>query len=83
MEKTIHSRNYAVVLRLLKKSREDAGITQVELADRLGQTQSFVSKVERGESRLDIIQLRSILKHFDMSLSTFVTQLETELSKRK
>ena len=83
MEKTIHSRDYATLLRLLKKSREDAGITQVELAERLGQTQSFVSKIERGESRLDILQLRTILKHLGMSLSSFVTQLETELAKRR
>ena len=36
--------------------RKAAGITQVELAERLGKPQSFVSKVERGERRLDVIE---------------------------
>ncbi len=82
MEKTIYSREYAALLKLLRAARESAGVTQVELAERLGQTQSFVSKVERGDSRLDIIQLRTILQEFEMSLSDFVAQLETALSRR-
>jgi len=82
MEKTIYSREYAALLKLLRAARESAGVTQVELAERLGQTQSFVSKVERGDSRLDIIQLRTILQEFEMSLPDFVAQLETALSRR-
>ena len=83
LEKTIYTREYAAVLRLFKKAREDAGVTQVELAKRLGQTQSFVSKVERGDRRLDIIQLRTILSVFGVSLPDFVTNLEHELGSGK
>ena len=54
IDKTIFKQEYAVVLRLLKKARNDAGVTQVELAGLLGQTQLFISKIERGENRLDI-----------------------------
>ena len=82
MDKTIYTREYTAVLRLLKKARESAGITQVQLAERLGQTQSFVSKIERGERRLDIVQLRTILKEFKMSLPKFVEQFESVLAKR-
>ena len=82
MEKSIFTREYATVLRLLKKARKEAGITQVDLAARLGQTQSFLSKVERGENRLDIIQLRTILQHVGLTLPRFAEQLETELSRR-
>ncbi len=82
MDKTIYTREYAAVLRLLKKARESAGVTQVQLAERLGQTQSFVSKIERGERRLDIIQLRTILQEFEVPLSKFVVQLESVLAKR-
>lgn len=81
LEKTIYTREYAVLLQLLKEAREAAGITQVELAQRLGQTQSFVSKVERGDRRLDIIQLRTILRHCRMSLPKFVSLLEAEIAK--
>ena len=82
MEKTIYTREYAAVLRLLKKAREDSGVTQVELAERLGQTQSFVSKIERGDRRLDIVQIRTILREFGVSLPQFVAQLEEALTKR-
>lgn len=40
----------------MASARNAAGITQVELAERLGKPQSFVSKVERGERRLDVIE---------------------------
>lgn len=82
LEKTIYTREYAAVLRLLRTARETAGITQVDLAKQLGQTQSFVSKIERGDRRLDIIQLRTILRNFDLTLPRFVDQLESELSRR-
>jgi DNA-binding XRE family transcriptional regulator len=46
---------------LLQKSRRQAGLTQIELADRLGIGRSSVSKVERGLQRLDLVELRSWL----------------------
>jgi transcriptional regulator with XRE-family HTH domain len=82
MEKTIYSREYAVVLRLLRAAREQAGITQVDLAKKLKQTQSFVSKIERGDRRLDIVQLRTFCKVFGLSLLEFVERLEAELGRQ-
>jgi transcriptional regulator with XRE-family HTH domain len=79
MEKTIYTDEYAIVLRLLKKAREDASLTQVELATKLGQSQSFVSKFERGDRRLDIIQLRTICRALEIRLADFVSALEREL----
>jgi transcriptional regulator with XRE-family HTH domain len=81
MEKTIYSREYAVVLRLLRAAREKAGITQVELAKKLKLTQSHVSKIERGDLRLDIVQLRTICKVYGVSLLQFVEQFEAELGR--
>jgi transcriptional regulator with XRE-family HTH domain len=80
MEKTIYSREYAVVLRLLREAREKASITQVELAKKLGLTQSFVSKIERGDRRLDVVQLRTLCRIFGLSLLDFVKALEAELA---
>ncbi len=82
MEKSIHSRDYAVVLRLLKATRQRKGVTQQQLAARLGQTQSFVSKCERGERRLDVVELRTFCRALGWTLSRFVQELETELSSR-
>jgi transcriptional regulator with XRE-family HTH domain len=79
MEKSIYTDVYAVVLRLLKDAREKAGITQVDLAKRLGQTQSFVSKIERGDRRLDIVQLRTLCQVYGITLADFVERMESEL----
>lgn len=83
MEKSIYTREYAAVLELLREAREKSGVTQVELAERLGQTQSFISKVERGDRRLDIIQLRTMLREFNVTLPEFVDRLEKLLGKGK
>lgn len=82
MEKSIYTREYAAVLRLLREAREQAGITQVELAKKLRQSQSYVSKVERGDRRLDIVQLRTICQVLGLTLADFVQRLERELAKR-
>jgi len=57
MAHSTHHRRYQGLLRLLRAWREAAGLTQDEIAARLGNTQSFVSKVERGERRLDVVEL--------------------------
>ncbi len=82
MEKTIHTREYAAVLRLLREARQEAGLTQVQLAKKLRLTQSLFSKMERGELRLDIVQLRTICRVVGLSLTEFVERLERELAKR-
>jgi len=81
-EKSIYTDEYAIVLSLLKEARRNSGVTQIDLADRLGQTQSFVSKIERGDRRLDIVQLRTILLEFGVTLPEFSAQLEAEIAKR-
>ncbi len=83
MDKTIYTREYAVVLRLLREARKEAGLTQTELAKRLKQSQSFVTKVERGDRRLDIIQLRTMCQTFGVTLSEFVGRLERALRSTK
>jgi transcriptional regulator with XRE-family HTH domain len=51
--------------KLLVAAREESGLTQVQVAGKLRKPQSYVSKIERGERRLDIIEffeLAEILK---------------------
>ena len=67
---------------MLRATRERLGVTQEELADRLGETQSFVSKCERGERRLDIIELRTFCMALGWSLPKFVRDLNKALSER-
>lgn len=79
MEKSIHSAQYEIFLDALRAMRKHAGLNQNELARRIGETQSFVSKCERGERRIDIMELRTFCKAFQISLSDFVDALERSL----
>ena len=54
--KSVHSRAYSAVVKVLKDARCEAGLTQQQLAARLGRPQSFVAKVERSERRIDIAE---------------------------
>jgi transcriptional regulator with XRE-family HTH domain len=83
MEKSIFTREYAVLLQTLRQLRRGERVTQVELARRLGQSQSFVSKCERGETRLDLVQLRRICLELDSDLVTFVRRFEKNLKRKR
>lgn len=54
---TIHDDRYVKLIDQLRQVRENKGIRQTDLADELGQHQSYVSKVEGLERRLDVIEL--------------------------
>jgi transcriptional regulator with XRE-family HTH domain len=82
MEKSIYTNEYAALLALLRETRRAAKLSQVQLAERLGQSQSFVSKAEVGERRLDLIQLRTICRALGTTLPVFVARLEEQLAKR-
>ncbi len=64
MVSSMHSQRYRIFREMLVKAREAAGLTQTEVARRLDKPQSFVSKYERGERRLDMtefVELADIL----------------------
>jgi transcriptional regulator with XRE-family HTH domain len=73
------SKEERVLRTLLSNLRSEANLRQVDLADRLGKPQSFVSKYESGERRLDLIELREICRVLDITLSDFVKRFESEL----
>ena len=80
MAKSIYTKEYDGFLKELRKVRINASLTQTELANRLGQTQSFVSKVERGERRLDVVELRAFCEVVGVSFSSFAERLERILN---
>jgi len=61
---------------LLREVRLEAGLRQIDLAKRLGQPQSFISKCESGERRLDLPELREVCKALGIPLSDFVQRFE-------
>lgn len=54
--KSIHSARYDLIVALLREERVAAGLTQTELARRLGRRQTFISKVEQSERRIDLLE---------------------------
>ncbi len=56
MYRSTHNPNYQLLLSVLNATRKRMGVSQVELAQRLGNTQTFVSKCERGERRIDVVE---------------------------
>jgi len=76
MKKSIHSDKYNEFLSLLIIARKESNITQQALADKLNKPQSFVSKYEKGERRLDVIELISIANAIGTKASNIVKKLE-------
>jgi len=83
MEKSLYSKNHKVFLALLKQVRLDAGMRQEDVAKRLKKPQSFVSKYESGERRLDILELGEISEAMGLSLAEFVRRLERSLGRTR
>ena len=61
-----------ILAALLRQVRLDAGLTQAEVAEKIGESQSYVSKYENGEQRLDLIELEAVCKAVEISLPHFV-----------
>lgn len=76
MRKSIFTSQQGRLQKLLRQVRAEAGLTQMGLAKRLRQPQSFVSKYESGERRLDLIELRQICKGVGITLSDFIRRFE-------
>lgn len=74
MQKAIGSAQQAQLQALLRRLRREAGLTQVQLGKRLGEPQSLVSDYERGERRLDLIELKQVCDALGVPLDEFVRQ---------
>ena len=67
-----HSKAYRLFLDRLREARMDAGLTQAQVARRMGRRQSFVSKVESGERRVDVVELAELAKLYRRPIGWFV-----------
>lgn len=80
MKKMMYSRQHLAVLKVLRQIREEAGLTQAELASKIEHPQSYVSKYENGERRLNIVDLVVLCEALNVSLTSFAAKLEKELA---
>ena len=79
----VYKRRYKYFCEVIKLERETHKISQEELANKLGIKQSFISKTESGDRRLDVIELLEYCEAMNISLTEFVFRLEGKLQDQK
>lgn len=75
VEKSLYSEQYQQLCAVLRELRRGAGLTQVQVAKRLDVPQSFVSKYESGERRLDVVELRHVAEAIGTTLEAVISGL--------
>lgn len=79
MSKAIHRKENEVLIQLIRTLRREAGLSQEQCCWKLGRPQSFMSDVERGVRRLDLVQVRDLCTVFGISLQEFVRRYDESL----
>ena len=72
MEKTTYRNEYRTFKTNLRKARMDAGLTQKQVAKELKKPQSYVSKVESGERRVDVVELKDFSRIYKKPITAFI-----------
>lgn len=81
MAKSLYRAEHLELAALLRQAREDAGIVQAVLAERLDRNQSYVSNVELGIRRLDLVELRDYCEGLGLDLRDLVERWESKVSQ--
>ena len=72
MAKSIRTKEYSLFVKNLRKARKEMGLTQVEVSKKLKRPQSYVSKCEAGEQRIDVVELNKFAKVYKKELKHFI-----------
>lgn len=75
MDQAQHDADYRKLCEILRLAREVSGLRQIDIAKRLGVHQSFVSKYETAERRLDVIELRDVCAAIGIPLMRVLSDL--------
>jgi len=72
MSESIYSKDHKDLIERLKKARQEAGLDQVEVAKKLGRSQSYLSKIESGQRKIDVVQLKKFAKLYKKDINYFI-----------
>ena len=72
MTRSIRTKEYAYFVERLRKAREDAELTQVQVAKKLKRPQSHISNVESGQQRVDVVELQVFAKMYNKDITYFI-----------
>ena len=81
MTSSVFTKKYQIFRELLIEFRKEAGLTQQELAKTLNKPQSYVSKYETGERRLDFIEFLDVADALQFDKNHFIKLLEERTSR--
>lgn len=79
MANSMHSERYQIFRSLLISARETAGLSQVQVAEGVGRPQSFVSKYERGDRRLDFTEFMELAEVLSIDMQVFIDTYQEKL----
>ncbi|MEH2869404.1 helix-turn-helix domain-containing protein [Segatella copri] len=79
INKSIHSKLYHRIIARLRAKREGKGLTQCQLAHILNVRQTYVSRIETCERRLDILELMNICEALGISFIDFVREIDEDI----
>jgi transcriptional regulator with XRE-family HTH domain len=83
MPSSLHSQNYKIFRSLLILARKESALTQVQIAERLKRPQSFISKYERGERRLDFPEFVELAEVLNIDIAKFLDTYRDALATQE
>ena len=75
LQKTLGTERHLRLVQLLIEARERSGMTQTELAEALGEYQSFVARVESGQRRIDVVEYLTIAETLGLDPATGIAEI--------
>lgn len=72
MNSNLYSKEHEVIVKKLIKARHEADLDQIEVAKKLGRSQSYLSKIESGQRKIDVIQLQKFAKFYNKDINYFL-----------
>jgi len=72
MKKTIYTKSHKYLVKQLIRARKEAGLRQEDVAKKVVRTQSYISKIEAGQRRIDVVQLKELAEVYRKRLNFFI-----------
>ena len=76
MSKSLFTRKHTQLRKLLAKARLDANLTQTALAHRVNRRQAYISRIERGERRIDVVEFLELAHAIGLNPAKFIADFD-------
>ena len=73
MSRTIQSKEYAKIIKRLREARAEVNLRQIDVAKKLKRPQSYISRIESGEYRVDILEIKKLAEIYKKSIDYFLS----------